>query len=133
MLTYVNILNIAIQNNNLFKRKKPETNMKKKGSRTDGDITRAAMIAIILSGDTKISDIEKKLELDRPTIYHHLKVLEEMKLIKREKDKSAKGQPVKITAIPNKNVIKAAIDAYEKEISEAREALKKLRANYKKM
>jgi len=45
-------------------------------------------------GTLKISNIAKKLELSRPSVYHHLNNLEKRKLIKLFKREDLKGKPV---------------------------------------
>ena len=98
--------------------------------RKDGDLTRGAILTIIMSGDTKISDLENKLKLDRPTIYYHLDVLEADGLIKRFKDKKAIGRPVRLTANLNAKQIGDVIKVFEKEIAEQSKTLRKLKALY---
>ena len=53
----------------------------------------------ILNKPKIISELAKELELTRPTIYEHLKILKLQKKIKLQKDEVSKGKPVWVTII----------------------------------
>lgn len=62
------------------------------------------ILAIIRSeGSKTISELAKRLNVTRPTIYLHLDTLEKQGFIKRSKNKEKKGAPVRISPI-EKNI-----------------------------
>lgn len=68
------------------------------------ETTRSRILRLLETTDKDliISDIVKYTQLTRPSIYLHLDILEKKGLIKREKDTTKKGAPVKIIPIKSK-------------------------------
>lgn len=73
-------------------------------------------------GSMTISDIAKKVNLSRPSVYSHLEILEKKGLIKRDKNPKKKGSPVTITPI-NKKIS-------EKDTQELIKLLKKVKNSH---
>jgi len=62
-------------------------------------INREYILNLVRIEPLTISELSKRLNVSRPTIYLHLKVLENKGLIKREKDIKKKGAPVTIFSV----------------------------------
>lgn len=90
------VFNKALKN--VEKKYKSKEEIKKKEEAKERSNLHRNMIIILLKGSPQtISELAKELNVSRPTIYLHLKVLEKKGLIERSKDITKKGAPVTIT------------------------------------
>lgn len=63
------------------------------------NLTRTYILNVIRMKPLTISELAKRFQVSRPTIYLHLAVLEKAGLIRRRKDHKKKGAPVTIFSV----------------------------------
>jgi len=76
---------------------------------------RIRILNLLIKKPYTITEIEKDLNINRGTLKHHLKILHENKLIKREKQSGKSGSPVLIKK--NFQTIESIIKKFPKQQS----------------